>query len=249
MPKLKEKKMAKRKNWLGILVIVLVFGMTVVGCDDGSGDANPLIGEWYYSDSGTGSSITFTSDGKLLFNGDDIGYTYTVSGSTLTVNALGQTFGKTTFSISGKTLTIDSIFIPITQNTYYKGGGSNGGSNGGGGGGVPKTLVITGISSSVSGQITVGIIDNFNNWKVVATGQGTVSGGTITIPLLSATTKAPFTGRGDFYIFIFVDTSNTPDNLNDDTAYFYTGGGNNASPYNLTNATTTIPFSQLSRQN
>ena len=35
--KVKEKKMANKKMfWLGILVMVLVFGMTVVGCDDGS---------------------------------------------------------------------------------------------------------------------------------------------------------------------------------------------------------------------
>ena len=30
--------MANKKNWLGILVIVLVFGMTVVGCDNGRDD-------------------------------------------------------------------------------------------------------------------------------------------------------------------------------------------------------------------
>jgi hypothetical protein len=32
--------MTNKKNWLGILVMVLVFGMTVVGCDDGSTDDN-----------------------------------------------------------------------------------------------------------------------------------------------------------------------------------------------------------------
>jgi hypothetical protein len=30
--KVKEKKMANKKNWLGMLVTVLVFGMTIVGC-------------------------------------------------------------------------------------------------------------------------------------------------------------------------------------------------------------------------
>jgi len=29
--------MATRKNWLGILVITLIFGMTAIGCDDGGG--------------------------------------------------------------------------------------------------------------------------------------------------------------------------------------------------------------------
>jgi hypothetical protein len=32
--------MVNKKTWLGILAMVLVFGMTVVGCDDGSGDGN-----------------------------------------------------------------------------------------------------------------------------------------------------------------------------------------------------------------
>jgi hypothetical protein len=30
--KVKEKKMANKRSWLGMLVMVLVFGMTVVGC-------------------------------------------------------------------------------------------------------------------------------------------------------------------------------------------------------------------------
>jgi hypothetical protein len=34
--KVKEKTMANRNFWLGILVMVLIFGMTVVGCDDSS---------------------------------------------------------------------------------------------------------------------------------------------------------------------------------------------------------------------
>jgi hypothetical protein len=33
---LKEQKMANKKFWLGMLVMVLAFGMTVVGCDNGS---------------------------------------------------------------------------------------------------------------------------------------------------------------------------------------------------------------------
>jgi hypothetical protein len=33
--------MKNRKNWVGMLVIALVFGMTVVGCDNGGGDDGP----------------------------------------------------------------------------------------------------------------------------------------------------------------------------------------------------------------
>jgi hypothetical protein len=45
-----ETKMKKGDFWLGILVIVLVFGMTVIGCDDGS--TNDSTGT---QDSGSGS--------------------------------------------------------------------------------------------------------------------------------------------------------------------------------------------------
>jgi hypothetical protein len=36
--KVKERKMANKKFWLGILVMALVFGLMVVGCDDGGNE-------------------------------------------------------------------------------------------------------------------------------------------------------------------------------------------------------------------
>jgi len=45
--KVKEKNMTNKKNWLGVLVIALVFGMTVVGCSSGGGGADSdLNGTW-----------------------------------------------------------------------------------------------------------------------------------------------------------------------------------------------------------
>jgi hypothetical protein len=41
-----ENKMANKKILLGMLVITLVFGMTVVGCDDSTDDKNPYVGAW-----------------------------------------------------------------------------------------------------------------------------------------------------------------------------------------------------------
>ena len=40
--------MANKKTWLGILVMVLVFGMTVVGCgdDDSTSGGSPYDGTW-----------------------------------------------------------------------------------------------------------------------------------------------------------------------------------------------------------
>jgi hypothetical protein len=46
LPKNKEKTMANRKFWLGMLVMALAFGMTVVGCDDGSTDEGNYQGTY-----------------------------------------------------------------------------------------------------------------------------------------------------------------------------------------------------------
>jgi len=137
--------MVNRKNWLGVLVIALVFEMMVVGCGDGSnsGGGNPLIGKWYFSqqaadddDDGTDATYEFTSDRKLLVGGSDSdGFTYTVSGNTLTVKVPGFEMGKTTFSISGTKLTLDNTFTPFLMTTLYKSVGSGGGGGGGGGSG------------------------------------------------------------------------------------------------------------------
>lgn len=45
--------MTNKKNWLGMLAITLVFGMAVIGCDDGSTDngTDPLLnGTWVTSE-------------------------------------------------------------------------------------------------------------------------------------------------------------------------------------------------------
>jgi len=176
--------MVNRKNWLGILAIVLVFGMMVFGCDNDS-----------TSSGGDGNS---------------------------NANSNGESYGD-----------------------------SNGNGN------VPKTLVITGVPATegevtfTGKQITVAIFAKakHGDLQVVALNQVNINSTTITTPLLSATTEAPFTGTGDFYIWIFIDVNNTKNDLSDDTAYVYTGGGSSAIPYNFTNATTTIPFSQFKMMN
>jgi hypothetical protein len=48
--------MANKKFWLGILVMVLVFGMTVVGCDDSSTGENTTYKYLYVTVSGDGGS-------------------------------------------------------------------------------------------------------------------------------------------------------------------------------------------------
>jgi len=80
--------MANRKNWLGVLVIVLVFGMMVVGCGDGSGSGTDpaLNGTWVIEGEqgykfNNGKFEVFSSDaGKAMGKG-----TYTTSDNKITM--------------------------------------------------------------------------------------------------------------------------------------------------------------------
>jgi len=102
--------------------------------------------------------------------------------------------------------------------------------------GVPKTLVITDITG-VSGQITAGVIPNQGQASMVVAINQVAFSPTVTIPLISTNPDRPFTGTGSFYIYLFFDVHNTPDNLEDDTIYYYVT--------NLTEATTVIPFNSF----
>jgi len=109
--------MKNKRNWLGVLVMVLVFGMAVVGCDNdttnggnngGNTIINPFIGTWkgqiYSSNYFTfNTNLTFTytaGGGTYSFNGNNAtlnvsGVTYPISiGSDGTFTYLGQKFKK-----------------------------------------------------------------------------------------------------------------------------------------------------------
>jgi hypothetical protein len=82
--------MANKKNWMGILAIVLVFGMTAVGCDDGNTDEVTWNNHRYkridqsktwtdaksYCETSGGHLVTITSPGeqaavfKLIADGE-----------------------------------------------------------------------------------------------------------------------------------------------------------------------------------
>jgi uncharacterized lipoprotein YehR (DUF1307 family) len=86
----KEKKMANKKFWLVILAMVLVFEMTVVGCDDGSTNDEidaTLNGTWVgpYGETtiknGSYEYITYSGDfverGTYILDGNIITFTQT----------------------------------------------------------------------------------------------------------------------------------------------------------------------------
>jgi hypothetical protein len=78
--------MANKRFWLGMLVMVLVFGMTVVGCDDGStngggGTDSALNGTWVDDEEGMELKL---NNGNWEASGFMKG-TYTTSGSNMTI--------------------------------------------------------------------------------------------------------------------------------------------------------------------
>jgi len=134
----------KRQFITRIAAIALaVIGFSMTACDDSNGDdksgkdgvknSNALVGKWYSTQQAANEGISavyeFTNDGKLLTGGQDQGFTYTVSGNTLTVKLSGHVFGTATFNISGTVLTLSNACGPIAAMPYYKAAGSNGNNN------------------------------------------------------------------------------------------------------------------------
>jgi hypothetical protein len=64
--------MANKKLWLGMLVIALTFGMTVVGCDDGSGGSGKEADVWL--DVTSLSQLNGTWKGSFSYSGTMRGY-------------------------------------------------------------------------------------------------------------------------------------------------------------------------------
>jgi hypothetical protein len=105
--------MAKKNLWLGMLVMVLAFGMAVVGCDpDDSTDAETdpaLNGTWVYEDE-DGIELKF-NNGNFEFSADDG-----------TIALIAQ---KGTYTASGNNITlththVNGIFFELDQKLYSK---------------------------------------------------------------------------------------------------------------------------------
>jgi hypothetical protein len=108
--------MVNRKNWLGILAVLLVFTMTVVGCDEGTvggntnGNGNDNGNDtWSKLTAGSGSWQNVDSDVILRFSGD----TYKHWG--------WNDDGMATISVSGNTIRygggLESLTVTFITNT------------------------------------------------------------------------------------------------------------------------------------
>jgi len=133
---------------------------------------------------------------------------------------------------------------------------------------VPKTLVINNVPSTdgsganavtIKGkQVTVAIfyVNSKQKTDIVALDQltpvfvpDTATTTTVISHLVSGNEKkngAPFTGTGLFYISLFIDSSD-PNDFDDDTVYMY-GSAQLPKQFSITDATTTIPWSEFAKQ-
>jgi len=106
--------MTNKKYLLGMLAMVLVFGVAFLGCDNptnggNSGTGTGIFGTWDSNDGGLSSTLIFNSNGTFQIYSSVSGWNdgvWSASGGFLTVNSPGVMSGSHSHSISGNTLTI-----------------------------------------------------------------------------------------------------------------------------------------------
>ena len=165
--------MKRNVFWLGMLAMVLAFGMTVVGCPGGDDDTgtDPFAGTWVWAENGQkiiaedGSWNWYDDQNNVVASG-----TYTTSGNNVTLSSPSSpSENNINATISGNT-----VSIPITANdgtpvtailTKQGSGNSPGGSNP-----APKftaaqiyTLDDDGVFTAFSGTGTEMDIEGFMN--------------------------------------------------------------------------------------
>ena len=105
--------MKNKKIWLGMLVMVLVFGMTVIGCDNGTtGDDGSidsavwaqLVGQW--NNVGGSTSLTFFENYLVRINLSYKGVK-SLSSNRMVIVCI-TTEASFNFVISGNTLTVSN---------------------------------------------------------------------------------------------------------------------------------------------
>jgi uncharacterized lipoprotein YehR (DUF1307 family) len=114
--------MANKKNWLGMLVMVLVFAMAVTGCGN-----SPLNGTWVTDYEIHGSHIEWNFNKGRYFDSSGYEGTYTISGNSVTITTSEEpmTF---TFRVEGNTLTLTYENQEITFKRKEPAKNSGGGS-------------------------------------------------------------------------------------------------------------------------
>jgi len=119
--------MANKKILLGMLAIALVFGMTVVGCDDSTDDKNPYVGEWEGTfkksdDTEVEAKITFTETAWTL-TGDSISQTGTYTRGTLQTT-LSMEINSLSFPVATCSILLGNLTVNFNGGDLKDGSGS-----------------------------------------------------------------------------------------------------------------------------
>jgi hypothetical protein len=197
--------MAKRNNWVGVIVIALVFGMMVFGCDDdptgdgsgGGGSTDPALNGtwvqafWDFQYSISGNTLTLTDyDGRLR--------TYTKTSSGGGTDPLNGTWTHTDdyvteykFNNGSYSWATYSLTYSLTNNGTYTTSGNTLWL------GYPATQTMTQIATySISGN-TLTLRYNDDGHEIVKTLTKTSSGGG-TDPLNGTWTYTDYYDSGNY---------------------------------------------------
>ena len=260
--------MVNKRFWLGILVMALVFGMTVVGCDNGStdndGNGNDNNGNnttiTFNNVIANGSSSQTTTQVTLTFSQVITGLSVsdiTLSGiagvvkGTLSNSDVNYTLPISGFSTGGilsVTVAKSGYTIngsPKTVTIFYNAGNTD-----------PKTITITGITKSGEASLFIGDLSGGND-EIIAKGTGNIINSSVTFSLIDQKSKSSWTGSGSFLIII--EVKEIVGGYDEDVQYFYTNGKSTAElgisstdsestafsklpTYNISSQTSTIAF-------
>jgi len=225
----------KKNLWLIIPAIALVFGITVVGCDDDSGGGGSGSGGNTQTYTGTADGQTYTlkitkAARYTAKSGDDYeltggskkseGTVSNVSGSTLTLKPSNAANAADTFTatVSGKNLTKLEGTIKRNDNTTaaapgaLTGTGNSGGNTGGGSG-----FTITDIPSKYNGKYVSCVLTpgGVNGVVVSASSMknARISNRTASVPIREISPSTPggrrYSGNDTFTIYIYIENSET----------------------------------------
>jgi hypothetical protein len=121
------------------------------------------------------------------------------------------------------------LIIGMTIVGCDNGSGNDGGIN------DAKKITITGLAGKTGGvEIYLSVTSGQGDSGIVTMGQGTISGNSVTVSLIDRNLD-PWTGSGSYYMVMYIN----------DDGFIYTNGRTMEVQYNITNATSTIAFSQF----
>jgi len=188
--------MANKKIWMGILVMTLVFGMTIIGCNDkltdddgstGGGGSTYTVSYNVGTGSGTAPSSQTVNAGQTIYlPNHNQGNMSPPSGNTFN----GWRTGDVDYSAGDAYKVIGNV----TFTAQWRSSGTNVN---------VKSIKMTGLDDFIGTTYQLGLANSVNDLQaenLVAYVEGTINTGTQTATLLDYLTDMSWTGSGSFYV-------------------------------------------------